>query len=73
MPRFELHTPQPCLCAYNQPAALMVKNPIDIISLQVEERSSIGISDETIDKTNQSNKRTIIAIRNQKVYFHFYK
>lgn len=51
----------------------MVKNPIDIISLQVEERSSIGISDETIDKTNQSNKRTIIAMRNQKVYFHFYK
>ena len=42
MPLFELHTPQPCLCAYNQPAALMVKNPIDIISLQVE--ASIDLS-----------------------------
>lgn len=58
MPLFELHTPQPCLCAYNQPAALMVKNPIDIISLQVEARNSIDLSDETIDRINQSNKRS---------------
>ena len=58
MPLFELHTPQPCLCAYNQPAALMVKNPIDIISLQVEARNSIDVSDETIDRINRSNKRS---------------
>ena len=58
MPLFELHPPQPCLCAYNQPAALMVKNPIDIISLQVEARNSIDLSDETIDRINQSNKRS---------------
>ena len=58
MPLFELHTPQPCLCAYNQPAALMVKNPIDIISLQVEARNSIDLSDETIDRIDQSNKRS---------------